>query len=55
MQALGAFGSIIQSRGDDWYRLHVPTAVRSLQLVTRDTPLEESLSPILAKYLASAV
>ncbi len=55
MQALGAFGNIIQSKGDDWYRLHVPTAVKSLQLVTKDTPLEESLSPILSKYLATQV
>lgn len=53
MQALGAFGNILENKGDDWYRQHIPTAVTSLLHVTKDTEIEESLSPILKKYLAS--
>ncbi len=48
MQALGAFGNIVASRGDDWYRQHIPTAGRLLGFVTAGTPLEEPLAPVLA-------
>lgn len=53
MQALGAFGNIIENKGDDWYRLHIPVAVKSLLHVIKDTEIEESLTPVLKKYLAT--
>eukprot|EP00903_Cladosiphon_okamuranus_P003846 g3844.t1 len=54
MQALGAFGNIIENKGDDWYRLHIPVAVKSLLTVIKDTDIEDALTPILKKYLANA-
>ncbi len=52
MQALGAFSNIVTTRGDDWYRQHIPTAGRLLGVVTAGTPLEEPLAPVLAAILA---
>jgi aminoglycoside/choline kinase family phosphotransferase len=49
MQALGAFGNILENRGDDWYRQHIPTAAKLLDEVTRGTALEAPLAPILTK------
>lgn len=48
MQALGAFGHILHTRGDDWYRPHIAVAGRLLGEVTAGTPLEEPLAPVLA-------
>ena len=53
MQALGAFGNIIENRNDEWYRQHIPTAMKSLLFVTKDTPLEDALAPVLMKHLAN--
>lgn len=53
MQALGAFGNIIENRRDDWYRPQVPVAMRSLLHVIRDTDIEDSLAPVLTKHLAN--
>lgn len=53
MQALGAFGNIIENKGDDWYRLHIPVAVKSLLQVIKDSEIEEPLTPILKKYLST--
>ncbi len=47
MQALGAYGNILKTRGDEWYRPHITTAARFLGEVTADTPLETPLAPIL--------
>lgn len=49
MQALGAFGNIIENRGDDWYRSHIPAAVKALRHVTKGTAIGEALEPVLAK------
>jgi hypothetical protein len=49
MQALGAYGNIVKNRGDEWYRPHIATAARLLGVVTRGTPLEAPLAPVLAK------
>lgn len=49
MQALGAFGNIVKTRGDDWYLQHIPTALRLLGEVTKGTALEAPLAPVLAK------
>jgi N-acetylmuramate 1-kinase len=46
MQALGAFGNILKTRGDEWYRPHVATAARLLAEVTSGTPLEKPLAPV---------
>ena len=51
MQALGAFGNIVKNRGDEWYRPHIATAARLLGEVTRGTPLEAPLAPVLGKIL----
>lgn len=50
MQALGAFGNIIENKGDDWYRQHIPVAVKSLLFVIEDTDIESALRPILEKH-----
>lgn len=53
MQALGAFGNIIENRNDDWYRQHIPVAMKSLLEVTKDTEIGEALAPVLEKHLAN--
>lgn len=53
MQALGAFGNIVENRKDEWYRQHVPVAMKSLLYVIKDTDIEAPLAPILTKHLAS--
>ncbi len=53
MQALGAFGNIIENRNDDWYRQHVPTAMRSLLNVIKGSDIEDALTPVLTKHLAN--
>jgi aminoglycoside/choline kinase family phosphotransferase len=51
MQALGAFANILENRGDDWYRQHIPVAAKSLRFVTEGTAIGEALEPSLAKCL----
>jgi len=51
MQALGAFGNILENRGDEWYRQHIPVAAKSLRFVTEGTAIGEALEPVLAKSL----
>lgn len=53
MQALGAFANIIENRHDEWYRQHIPSAVKSLLHVTHHTEIGDALTPILEKHLAS--
>lgn len=48
MQALGAYGKILKTKGDDWYRPHVKTAGRLLEQVIQGTDLEEPLAPIIS-------
>ncbi|MEP2777411.1 MAG: phosphotransferase [Luteolibacter sp.] len=50
MQALGAFGNIIENRNDEWYRQHIPVAVKSLLHVIKDTDIEDALTPVLEKH-----
>lgn len=47
MQALGAYGNIVKNRGDEWYRPHIATAARLLDVVTADTALAAPLAPVL--------
>lgn len=47
MQALGAFGNIVENYGNEWYRPHLPTAARILREVIADSEFEEVLSPYL--------
>ncbi|MFM2199373.1 MAG: hypothetical protein RLZZ505_2805 [Verrucomicrobiota bacterium] len=51
MQALGAFGNILENRGDEWYRRHIPVAARSLRFVTAGTAIGEALEPALEKCI----
>lgn len=53
MQALGAFGNIIENRHDEWYRQHIPTAMKSLLEVIKGSDIEDALLPILTKHLAN--
>ena len=54
MQALGAFGNIITNRNDEWYRQHIPVAVKSLLFVTKGTEIGDILKPILEKSLSAS-
>ncbi len=47
MQALGAYGRMVNQRGLEWYRPHIATAGRLLKEVTDDTPLESVLAPVV--------
>ncbi|GAA5484495.1 phosphotransferase [Haloferula sargassicola] len=49
MQALGAFGNILRNRKDEWYRPHVPVAVKFLAEVTEGMPVGALLKPVLEK------
>jgi aminoglycoside/choline kinase family phosphotransferase len=51
MQALGAFANIIENRGDEWYRQHIPVALRSLRYVTKGTEIGDALEPVIKKAL----
>ena len=46
MQALGAYGFILKTRGDDWYRPHVLSAGRHLAGLVAGGPLEAPLEPV---------
>lgn len=52
MQALGAYGHILMSRGDEWYRPHLATAAGLLAGVVDGTPLERALEPVFAQVPA---
>ncbi len=47
MQAMGAYGKILSSGGDEWYRQHISTAARMLGAVVEGTDLEGPLAEIL--------
>jgi len=47
MQALGAYGKILKTSRNEWYRPHITTAARLLEQVTANTDLEEPLAPFL--------
>lgn len=47
MQTMGAYGKILSSGGDEWYRQHIPVAARLLSAVVEDTEMEEPLAEIL--------
>jgi aminoglycoside/choline kinase family phosphotransferase len=51
MQALGAYGNLVENKGDEWYQQHIPTAARLLQEVVAETPLQEVLAPYLRQAL----
>jgi len=53
MQALGAYGHILKSRCDEWYRPHARTAAKLLSETVANSPLESVLKPIFDKALAS--
>lgn len=47
MQAMGAYGRILETKGDEWYRPHLLTAARQLEDVVRGSELEGALAPVL--------
>ena len=50
MQALGAYGNIVENFHNEWYRPHIPTAVRLLKDVVADSEFEEVFAPFLAAH-----
>ena len=53
MQALGAYGNLVENKGDDWYAPHIPTAARLLIEVLEDSPLHAVLAPYLNQAINS--
>jgi aminoglycoside/choline kinase family phosphotransferase len=51
MQALGAYGNLVENQQQEWYQQHIPTAVRMLQDLVKETSLEELLAPYLRQAL----
>lgn len=47
MQALGAYGNIVENFKNEWYRPHIPTAVELLKDVVAGSEFEEVLAPYL--------
>lgn len=47
MQALGAYGNLVENSHNEWYRPHIPTAVQLLKEVVADSEFEEVLAPFL--------
>lgn len=51
MQALGAYGNLVENKGDDWYAPHIPVAAALLQELVADTALEDVLAPYLKQAM----
>lgn len=51
MQALGAYGNLVENQGNEWYRQHIPPAIQSLQFVTKGTEIGEALEPVFKKCI----
>ena len=47
MQALGAYGNLVENQNNEWYRPHIPTASRLLKEVVADSEFEDALTPFL--------
>jgi aminoglycoside/choline kinase family phosphotransferase len=47
MQALGAYGKLVEKHHDEWYEPFIPVAARLLQEVVANTELEDLLLPYL--------
>lgn len=47
MQALGAYGNLVENAHNEWFEQHIPTAARLLNEVITDTPLHGVLAPYL--------
>lgn len=53
MQALGAYGNLVENKGEDWYQPHIPTAARLLSEVVAGTPLQDLFDPYLRQAMRS--
>jgi aminoglycoside/choline kinase family phosphotransferase len=51
MQALGAYGNLVENKGQEWYQQHIPTAARLLQEIVANSPLEDLLAPYLRQAI----
>jgi hypothetical protein len=51
MQALGAYGNLVENKGDDWYAPHIPVAAALLQELVANTALEDVLAPYLKQAM----
>ena len=51
MQALGAYGNLVENKGEEWYQQHIPTAAGMLQELIGGTALQEVLAPYLRQAL----
>ena len=52
MQAMGAFGNIVENFHNEWYRPHISTAAQTLSEVIAGTEYEEILQPSLSAAIA---
>jgi hypothetical protein len=53
MQALGAYGNLVENKGDEWYLPYIPVAARLLDEVVAGTPLQDLLAPYLRQAMRS--
>jgi N-acetylmuramate 1-kinase len=51
MQALGAYGNLVENQHQEWYQQHIPTAARLLQEVIAGSPLQDLLAPYLRQAI----
>lgn len=55
MQALGAYGNIVENFHNEWYRPHIPTAARLLCGVIAGSEFQDILAPSLEAAIAKTV
>ena len=53
MQALGAYGNLVENKGDEWYLPFIPVAARLLGDVLEGSPLQDLLAPYLRQAMRS--
>jgi aminoglycoside/choline kinase family phosphotransferase len=51
MQALGAYGNLVENQQQDWYQQHIPTAAAMLHGLVKETALEALLVPYLRQAM----
>lgn len=51
MQALGAYGNLVENKAAEWYKPFIPVAAQLLQEVVANTELDDVLAPFLRQAL----
>ena len=47
MQALGAYGNLVENKSTEWYAQHIPIAAKMLRELVEGTDLAEPILPVL--------